>query len=373
MMANEYNEKEVEKDDSDKCLTDIGKQNVESENRIGNDQEMANELLQKRFECLNNTIENMNTHFNNILKDNEEKYILAFNTYMYDVQKEIRILKKIVKQEKIKQLKDEKVKKLQKELKWYINECLRLDNFSEFLKKEAEKWKRNSELMKNHMIYLEEKLSKTYEKFIKKGSIKKEVSKIKNEKNEKKENINNITSMNEDSTKESISIKQDEEQKDESKKDEKKKDEKNDKIYKELDYKIKNLEKKLKKQVTLNCSLQQKLTKHYIEKSKYEKLFVDCVQQIKKDLGKLNMSDDKEKYIDENFSSLINESKFSYFTKDDKKKLLISFFSSNDLINLMKKQVFSKEQESFNLKQKNSYPSTRITNQKLSDISPFIL
>ncbi|CXH80172.1 conserved Plasmodium protein, unknown function [Plasmodium berghei] len=372
-MAKEYNEKGVEKNDSDNFFANIGKQNVESENMVENDQGMANELLQKRFECLNNTIENMNIHFNNILKDNEEKYILAFNTYMYDVQKEIRILKNIVKQEKIKQLKDEKVKKLQKELKWYINECLRLDNFSEFLKKEAEKWKRNSELMKNHMIYLEEKLSKAYEKFIKKGSIKKEISKIKNEKNE---NINNIASMNDDCTKESISIKQDEKQKDEKNEYEsklKRNEKGNDKIYKELDYKIKNLEKKLKKQITLNCSLQQKLTKHYIEKSKYEKLFVDCAQQIKKDLGKLTMSNDKEKYIDENFLSLINESKFSYFTKDDKKKLLISFFSSNDLINLMKKLVFSKEQESFNLKQKNSYPSTRITNQKMSDISPFIL
>ncbi|SCN58595.1 conserved Plasmodium protein, unknown function [Plasmodium chabaudi chabaudi] len=372
-MAEENNEKAVENEDSDKSLTDMGKENVASEKTIENDQGMTNELLQKRFECLNNTIENMNIHFNNILKDNEEKYILAFNTYMYDVQKEIRILKKIVKQEKIKQLKDEKVKKLQKELKWYINECLRLDNFSEFLKKEAEKWKRNSELMKNHMIYLEEKLSKTYEKFIKKGSLKKEVSKIQNE---KKENINNITSMNESYTKESIPIKQEEKPKDIKNENETKlkhNEKENDKIYKELDYKIKNLEKKLKKQITLNCSLQQKLTKHYIEKSKYEKLFEDCVQQIKKDLGKLSMSNDKEKYIDENFSSLINESKFSYFTKEDKKRLLISFFSSTDLINLMKKQVFSKEQESFNLKQKNSYPSTRITNQKLSDISPFIL
>ncbi|KEG00277.1 conserved Plasmodium protein, unknown function [Plasmodium vinckei vinckei] len=360
-MAEENNEKGVENEDSDKSLGDMGKENVGSEKTIENDQGVTNELLQKRFECLNNTIENMNIHFNNILKDNEEKYILAFNTYMYDVQKEIRILKKIVKQEKIKQLKDEKVKKLQKELKWYINECLRLDTFSEFLKKEAEKWKRNSELMKNHMIYLEEKLSKTYEKFIKKGSLKKE----------KKENINNTTSMNQSCNKGSIPIKEEEKPKEENKL--KRNEKENDKIYKELNYKIKNLEKKLKKQITLNCSLQQKLTKHYIEKSKYEKLFVDCVHQIKKDLGKLSMSNDKEKYIDENFSSLINESKFSYFTKEDKKKLLISFFSSNDLINLMKKQVFSKEQESFNLKQKNSYPSTRITNQKLSDISPFIL
>lgn len=153
---------------------------VENINEKNND-DIQNDV-QKCFASLNNTIEDMHIQFNNILKDNEEKYILAFNTYMYDVQKEIGVLKKIVKEEKIKKLKDEKMKKLQKELKWYINECLRLDKISEYLKKEADKWKRNSELMKSHMLFLERKLYKIYEKIIYKENIKKENDIIKDDK-----------------------------------------------------------------------------------------------------------------------------------------------------------------------------------------------
>ncbi|CAA9989295.1 conserved Plasmodium protein, unknown function [Plasmodium knowlesi strain H] len=343
--------------------------------------EENNEHVQKRFEALNNTIENMNIHFNTILKDNEEKYILAFNTYMYDVQKEIRVLKKIVKEEKIRELKDERVKKLQKELKWYINECLRLDNVSQFLKKEAEKWKRNSELMKNHMLFLEKKLAKMYDKVILKeepgvgaetGTQAKEGPFYRKEGNAQKRNIApkkaqkreqyvggaQCGGQSEGGKAERIS------------KHKSKMEENNSK---ELQHRVANLEKKLKKQININCSLQEKLTKHYIEKSQYEKLFMECALQVKKDLAKLAMSNDKEKYVEENFTSLMNEAELSYFTKEEKKKLLVSFFSSNDLIQFVKKNVFCKDRTSFDLQPKNSYPSRAIKYQKLSDISPFIL
>ncbi|KAI4837451.1 hypothetical protein MKS88_003925 [Plasmodium brasilianum] len=356
--------------------------------------------IQKRFESLNKTIEDMNMHFNNILKDNEEKYVLTFNAYMYDVQKEIRILKKIVKEEKIKELKDEKVKKLQKELKWYINECLRLDNVSQFLKKEAEKWKRNSELMKNHMLFLEKKLSKMYETVIRTQSIKnckedeeKKVEKTEQQirgKVEKEEDESNKGDENDiyseekkklgiekKLNKKGTSLTKEQERvrvRDEHFECKLKKKGKTDNFtYKELNYKITNLENKLKRQMNINCSLQEKLTKHYIEKSKYEKLFIDCVQQLKKDIGKQTMSNDKEKYIEDNFSALINESELSTFTKEEKKKLLITFFSSNDLIHFMKKNVFCKEKTSFDFHPKYSYPNTTIKYQKRSDISPFIL
>ncbi|CRH01095.1 conserved Plasmodium protein, unknown function [Plasmodium relictum] len=322
-----------------------------------------NDNVQKCFESLNNTIENMNIHINSILKDNEEKYILAFNTYMYDVQKEIRILKKILKEERIKELKDEKMKKLQKELKWYINECLRLDKISQYLKKEAEKWKRNSELMKNHMLFLEKKLSKTFEKVIEKQYIKKEEEK-KTIEYKSKDNKKDISNEKKDVEK----IEKEDEKKVENKLKDK---EKKDNLYNKMNLKINDLEKKLKKQININSSLQERLTKHYIEKSKYEKLFIDCSKQIKKDIEKQKMINDKERYIEKNFSLLLNESELSYFTKEDKKKLLITFFSSTDLIEHMKNNIFNKEKMSFDINNKNSY--TRINYQRKSDISPFIL
>ncbi|ANQ08899.1 Uncharacterized protein PCOAH_00036810 [Plasmodium coatneyi] len=343
--------------------------------------EEKNEDVQKRFEALNNTIENMNIHFNTILKDNEEKYILAFNTYMYDVQKEIRVLKKIVKEEKIRELKDERVKKLQKELKWYINECLRLDNVSQFLKKEAEKWKRNSELMKNHMLFLEKKLAKMYDKVILKeepgvgaetGTQAKEGPFYRKEGSAQKRNAAPKKAQKRDQYVGTAQCgRQSEGANDQCTPKHKCKMEENNS--KELKHKVANLEKKLKKQININCSLQEKLTKHYIEKSQYEKLFMECAQQVKKDLAKLAMSNDKEKYVEENFTSLMNEAELSYFTKEEKKKLLVSFFSSNDLIQFVKKNVFCKERASFDLQAKNSYPSRAIKYQKLSDISPFVL
>ncbi|KMZ85801.1 hypothetical protein PVBG_01311 [Plasmodium vivax Brazil I] len=347
----------------------------------GKKAEAKNEDVQKRFEALNNTIENMNIHFNTILKDNEEKYILAFNTYMYDVQKEIRVLKKIVKEEKIRELKEERVKKLQKELKWYINECLRLDNVSQFLKKEAEKWKRNSELMKNHMLFLEKKLAKMYDKVILKeetgvkaetGTQAKEGPFYRKEGSAQKRNAAPRKAQKREQYGGGAQCGgQSEGGNAECTPKNKAKMEENN--AKELQHKVANLEKKLKKQINMNCSLQEKLTKHYIEKSQYEKLFMECAQQVKKDLAKLAMSNDKEKYVEENFTSLMNEAELSYFTKEEKKKLLVSFFSSNDLIQFVKKNVFCKERASFDLQSKNSYPSTAVKYQKRSDISPFIL
>ncbi|KJP88904.1 hypothetical protein AK88_01398 [Plasmodium fragile] len=349
---------------------------------VTNKAEEMNEDVQKRFEALNNTIENMNIHFNTILKDNEEKYILAFNTYMYDVQKEIRVLKKIVKEEKIRELKDERVKKLQKELKWYINECLRLDNVSQFLKKEAEKWKRNSELMKNHMLFLEKKLAKMYDKVILKeetgvgaetGTHVKEGPFYRKEGSAQKRNAAPKKAQKRDQYGGGTQLFGVHSEGANAECTPKNKAKMEDKNSKELQHKVANLEKKLKKQININCSLQEKLTKHYIEKSQYEKLFMECAQQIKKDLAKLAISNDKEKYVEENFTSLMNEAELSYFTKEEKKKLLVSFFSSNDLIQFVKKNVFCKERASFDLQTKNSYPTTTIKYQKRSDISPFIL
>ncbi|SOV12163.1 conserved Plasmodium protein, unknown function [Plasmodium gaboni] len=327
--------------------------------------------VQKCFASLNSTIEDMNIQFNNILKDNEEKYILAFNTYMYDVQKEIGVLKKIVKEEKIKKLKDEKMKKLQKELKWYINECLRLDKISEYLKKEADKWKRNSELMKSHMLFLERKLYKIYEKIIYKENIKKENDIIKDDKIIKiKKSESEIHLIKKEICNERKDIKQ---LFSDIKKNDDEKNIKKDETYKQIDLKITNLEKKLKKQININSSLQQKLANYYIEKSKYEKLFIECVQQIKRDLTKRTLRKDKEQYVQHNFSSLLNKSEFNNFTNDEKKNILISFFSTNDIIYFMNKYVFSKEKLPIYNNTENSYSRSTIKYQKRSDISPFIL
>ncbi|CRG93619.1 conserved Plasmodium protein, unknown function [Plasmodium gallinaceum] len=364
MIIEEKEKKNITNDENEITSSINLKNEISLYNNIEEFKE-SNDNIQKCFESLNNTIENMNVHVNNILKDNEEKYILAFNTYMYDVQKEIRILKKILKEEKIKELKDEKMKKLQKELKWYINECLRLDNISQYLKKEAEKWKRNSSLMKSHMLFLEKKLTKTFDKVIEKKNVKiEEEKKLENENIENKKDI-----FSEKKNLEQI------EKEDENKNENKLKDKrKKDNLNEEMNLKITNLEKKLKKQININSNLQEKLTKYYIEKSKYEKLFIDCVKQIKKDIENKTMINEKEKYIEENFSSLIDESELSYFTKEDKKKLLITFFSSNDLIQFIRKKIFSQEKKMpLDIYKKNSYTNPRMNYQKKSDISPFIL
>ncbi|KNG74721.1 hypothetical protein PFMG_00789 [Plasmodium falciparum IGH-CR14] len=342
---------------------------VENINEKNND-DIQNDV-QKCFASLNNTIEDMHIQFNNILKDNEEKYILAFNTYMHDVQKEIGVLKKIVKEEKIKKLKDEKMKKLQKELKWYINECLRLDKISEYLKKEADKWKRNSELMKSHMLFLERKLYKIYEKIIYKENIKKEndiikddkIIKIKKSESEIHLKKKEISNERNDIKQIFCDIKKNDDQKNINK----------DETYKQINLKITNLEKKLKKQININTSLQQKLANCYIEKSKYEKLFIECVQQIKRDLTKRTLRKDKEQYMEHNFSSLLNNSEFTNFTNDEKKNILISFFSTNDIIYFMNKYVFTKEKHPIYNNTENSYSRSTIKYQKRSDISPFIL
>lgn len=319
---------------------------------FGNTEESGD--VDKCFETLNNSIQNLNIHVNDILKDHEQKYLLAFNTYMYDVHKEIRILKKILSEEKVKALGDIKVKKLQKELNWYINECLRLDKDCQSLKLEAEKWKRNSSLIKDHMLFLEKRLLKALEKIIVyERKYGKEEEKKEEIINEKKEEVKKNSSGKKPIGENQIS---------------------NDTTkYEELNKKIKELEKKVKEQKRTNATLQEQITKYYMHQSKYEKLFIDCAQEIKKEIERKKVNMEKEKYIEDHFTPLVDNDVLDIpdLRKEDKKNLIKMFFSSTEMIHFISKHIFANENV-HNIKKGDSNLS-RINISKKTNVTSFVL
>ncbi|SBS94693.1 dynein heavy chain, putative [Plasmodium ovale curtisi] len=155
-----------------------------------------------------------------------------------------------------------------------------------------------------------EKLSKTYEKFIKKGSLKKEIPKIKNE---KKENINNTTSMNESCNKGNISIKQEEKPKEE-------KNENEAKLKHYLSYwKIINRPSKIEKivnEVNENIVKQKNVLLEELinEESKFQSNIVD----MKENIQSIKSFNDENNYLNINKFILTVQNQLTVLIKESK-------------------------------------------------------
>merc|ERR1719199_829324 len=107
--------------------------------------------LQKLADTLDEKVEDM-------LNVHEKDFFLAYKSHMYPVQKEFKQLKQKADEEETKTRRDAKVQSLERELDWFMNEALRLDELCKKYKKELDKWKGKAEALEDDRQFLQNQI-----------------------------------------------------------------------------------------------------------------------------------------------------------------------------------------------------------------------
>lgn len=139
------------------------------------DQKKARHKKQRREELLQNTgdvgqhilklhqdlqclAEDLDQRVENKLTSNENAFFLAYKNHMYNVQKEFMELRQRADEEETKTRRDAKIQSLEKELDWFMNEALRLDELCKKYKTELDKWKGRAEALEDDRQFLENQI-----------------------------------------------------------------------------------------------------------------------------------------------------------------------------------------------------------------------
>jgi len=102
--------------------------------------------------------DNLDERVEGKLSANEKAFFVAYKSFMFTVQKEFKELKQKADEEETKTRRDTKIQSLEKELDWFMNEALRLDELCKKYKKELDKWKGKAEALEDDRQFLENQI-----------------------------------------------------------------------------------------------------------------------------------------------------------------------------------------------------------------------
>ena len=100
----------------------------------------------------------MDQKVGNVLRKHEADFLNVYRGHMFNVQKEMRLLKEKASEEENKRRRDEELVKMEQERDWFRNEAVRLDKICKEYKKSVEKWKNKADALEEDRKFLEEQV-----------------------------------------------------------------------------------------------------------------------------------------------------------------------------------------------------------------------
>lgn len=152
---------------------------------------------------------------------------------------------------------------------------------------------------------------------------------------------------------------------------------------------VEKLKRELKKERARNHQILGEFNKIMIDKNKLEKIFIDCVEETRKEIynrkirDTVNKDNLKKKASNTNQNlkiPYISDVKYEHFLSSDKKKLIETFILKEEVINLVKDYIFKNKEDYFNSNspihsEKNDFAQTRTsfmrTDNKLFSMTTF--
>mmetsp|Transcript_101717 Transcript_101717/g.303563 ORF Transcript_101717/g.303563 Transcript_101717/m.303563 type:complete len:449 (-) Transcript_101717:146-1492(-) len=118
----------------------------------------AGPRIGEHHQDLTNLALTLDQRMNALLQEHEKDFFLAYKTHMYTVQKEIKTLRMKADHEEAKTREDTKIKALEGELDWFVQEAVRLDELCRGYKKEVDKWKAKADALDEDRRFLEDQI-----------------------------------------------------------------------------------------------------------------------------------------------------------------------------------------------------------------------
>jgi hypothetical protein len=244
---------------------------------------------------------------------------------MYNIQKEMRLLKEKVSEDELKRKRDEELKTLEKERDWFRNEALRLDKICKEYKRNIEIWKSKAQILEEDRKFMENqiliakkqnlKLKEDIE-FQKEFSLSAEKSWAKPDEKSKEVNATNNLEL-----KSSKNISN---------------------TINHLKNQIQIQKKTLKLQKAVHAS-------YFLEKGELEDFFINCIEEVKKDIIRRRSQNSNSNRLTYSVSAKsiqkADEVNLSEFTAGDKRKVIELLLSQDDVIRSIRTLIFPRNTE----------------------------
>jgi hypothetical protein len=100
--------------------------------------------------------DSLDVKVDDLLREHERDFFLAYKTHMYSVQKEFKNLKKKADDEEERTQSDLRIRSLERELEWFMTEALRLDELCKGYKREVDRWRTRATALDEDRRFLED-------------------------------------------------------------------------------------------------------------------------------------------------------------------------------------------------------------------------
>ena len=140
-----------------------------------------------------------------------------------------------------------------------------------------------------------------------------------------------------------------------------------------LIYMIEKLRSDLKKEKIKNSKTLGELNKILLEKNKLENIFIDCVEETRKNIFNRRLKDNliynnKKKVID-SYKNININSKYDSFLPSDKKAILENFVFNDEVSNIIRETIFNKPKKEKEISEMNKKMMDKINLGKNNNIN----